>query len=173
MKWLFAGALAVLAAFVLKQYFPSGGTQTSPVASVGKPAPSFAVPSVDGKSRTLSMYRGRVVVMNLWATWCPPCRSEMPDLEKLYENYRGRGLVVIGINQGESRARAQSFAHSLRISYPIWLDDQQQYGRTYIAIGLPTTIVINRSSVAVKGFDGPLTYAQMKAAVAPLFRAQV
>ena len=173
MRWLFAAAVALVIAFVVKQYFPGGSTQTSPVAAVGKLAPSFAVPATDGKSRTLSMYRGHVVVMNLWATWCPPCRSEMPDLEKLYENYRSRGLVVIGINQGESRTRARSFAQSLRISYPIWLDDQQQYGRTYIAIGLPTTIIIDRSGVALKGFDGPLTYAQMKAAIAPLFRAQV
>ena len=97
----------------------------------------------------------------------------MPDFEKLYETYRGRGVVVIGINQGESRQRAASFAQSLHITYPIWLDSQQQYGRTYIAIGLPTTVIIDRSGVPVPpGFDGPLTYAQMKAAVAPLIRAQ-
>jgi thiol-disulfide isomerase/thioredoxin len=172
-KWVFTAAIVLITAFVLKQYFPSGSMQSSPVAAVGKMAPSFPVPSVTGKKSTLGMYRGHVVVMNLWATWCPPCRSEMPDLEKLYENYRSKGLIVIGINQGESRTRAASFAQSLRISYPIWLDDEQQYGRTYIAIGLPTTIVIDRSGVAVRGFDGPLTYAQMKAAIAPLFRAQV
>ena len=72
-----------------------------------------------------------------------------------------------------SRQRAASFAQSLHITYPIWLDSQQQYGRTYIAIGLPTTVIIDRSGVPVPpGFDGPLTYAQMKAAVAPLIRAQ-
>jgi peroxiredoxin len=171
-KWLLAFGGALAAAVVIKQYFPSTG-QATQIAAAGKIAPSFAVPSTDGKSQTLAAYRGKIVVMNLWATWCPPCRSEMPDLEKLYETYRGRGLVVIGINQGESRQRAAEFAQSLRITYPIWLDSQQQYGRTYIALGLPTTVVIDRSGVPVPpGYDGPMTYAQMKAAVAPLIRAQ-
>lgn len=172
MKWLLAAAAALIVAIVLKQYFPSGDPQTTQNAIAGKVAPSFAVPSIDGKRQSLSVYRGHTVVMNLWATWCPPCRAEMPDLERLYETYRARGLVVIGINQGESRQRAAAFAQSLRIRYPIWLDDQQQYGRTYIAIGLPTTIIIDPSGVAVRGFDGPLTYGQMKAAIAPLVRAQ-
>lgn len=171
MKWLLAAAGVLIVAIVLKQYFPSNGPQATQIAAAGKMAPSFAVPSVDGKSQTLSAYRGRIVVMNLWASWCPPCRAEMPDLESLYERYRARGLVVIGINQGESRGRAASFAQSLRIHYPIWLDDQQQYGRTYIAMGLPTTVIIDRSGVALKSFDGPLTYTQMKIAIAPLVRA--
>jgi len=171
-KWLIAVGGAIAAVVVLKQYFPTGGPATTQIAAAGKLAPSFAVPAIDGTKQTLSTYRGKIVVMNLWATWCPPCRSEMPDLEKLYETYRSRGLVVIGINQGESRQRAASFAQSLRIKYPIWLDSQQQYGRTYIALGLPTTVVIDRSGVPVPpGFDGPMTYAQMKAAVAPLIRA--
>ena len=172
-KWLLAVGGALIVAVVLKQYFPSAAAGTTQIASGGKTAPSFAVPSTTGKMQTLASYRGKVIVMNLWATWCPPCRSEMPDFEKLYDTYRGQGLVVIGINQGESRQRAASFAQSLHIKYPIWLDSQQQYGRTYIALGLPTTIVIDRSGVAVPpGFDGPLTYAQMKAAVSRPLRAQ-
>jgi thiol-disulfide isomerase/thioredoxin len=171
-KWLLAAGGALIVAVVLKQYFPTSNPQTTQIAIAGKMAPSFTVPAIDGKRQSLAAYRGHVVVMNLWATWCPPCRAEMPDLERLYETYRSRGLVVIGINQGESRQRAAAFAQSLRIRYPIWLDDQQQYGRTYIAIGLPTTVIIDRSGVAVPpGFDGPLTYAQMKAAIAPLVRA--
>ena len=172
-KWLLAAGGVLIVAVVLKQYFPAGNPQTTQIAIAGKAAPSFDVPSIDGKRASLGAYRGRVVVMNLWATWCPPCRAEMPDLERLYETYRSRGLVVVGINQGESRQRAAAFAQSLRIRYPIWLDDQQQYGRTYIAMGLPTTVIINRSGGAVlPGFDGPLTYAQMKSAIAPLLRAQ-
>ena len=173
MKWLFAAAGALIVAVVLKQYFPSTNPATVQVAAAGKLAPSFSVPSINGSNETLATYRGKIIVMNLWATWCPPCRSEMPDLEKLYETYRSRGLVVIGINQGESRQRAASFAQSLGIKYPIWLDTDQQYGRTYIAIGLPTTVIIDRSGKAVPpGFDGPLTYSQMKNAIAPLIRAK-
>ena len=100
MKWLLAAGGALIVAIVLKQYFPGSNPQTTQIAIAGKMAPSFAVLSIDGKRQTLAAYRGRVIVMNLWATWCPPCRAEMPDLERLYETYRSRGLVVIGINQG-------------------------------------------------------------------------
>lgn len=168
MKWIIGAAAAAIAAIFLLQYLPNGSAQAGPNAAAGKPAPSFTIPSVNGKPTSLADFRGHVVVMNLWATWCPPCRSEMPDLERLYEAYRNRGLVVIGVDQGESRERTVAFAHSLGIRYPILLDNQQQYGRTYIALGLPTTIIINRNGVGVRGFDGPLTYSQMKSAVAPL-----
>jgi thiol-disulfide isomerase/thioredoxin len=171
-KWLIAAAAALIVAVVVKQYVPGNDAPATQVAAAGKTAPSFPVRAIDGTSQTLANYRGRIIVMNLWATWCPPCRSEMPDLERLYETYRSRGLVVIGINQGESRQRTASFAQSLRIKYPIWLDADQKYGRTYIALGLPTTVIIDRAGVPVPpGFDGPMTYAQMKHAIAPLIRA--
>lgn len=172
MRWVLALVAAGIAAIVVRQYFPARSAPPNEVAAVGKAAPSFPVHSIDGRTESLADFRGHIVVMNLWATWCPPCRSEMPDLERLYETYRSRGLVVVGINQGESAQRAAAFAKSLRIHYPILLDDQQQYGRTYIAIGLPTTVIINRAGVGVSGYDGPLTYNQMKAKVAPLLRAR-
>ncbi len=106
--------------------------------------------------------------MNLWATWCPPCREEMPDLQRLAARERASGLVVVGVDQGESAQRARDFARALDVRYPIWIDSGQLYGRAYAALGLPTTIIVNRRGVIVRGFDGPLTYQQMQAAVGPL-----
>ena len=125
-----------------------------------------------GTETSLARYRGRVVVMNLWASWCPPCRAEMPDLQRLAESYPPSQLAVIGVNQGESPERARAFAAALGIRFPIWIDDGQRYGRIYAAQGLPTTIVIGRDGIVAKGFDGPLTFDQMRAAVAGLVPAR-
>lgn len=161
---------AIIVAIVLTAYFRGGGgsAATGPAALSGQQAPSFSVPAMSGGSAGLSSYRGRIVVMNLWASWCPPCRAEMPDLQRLYQAYRSKNLVVLGVDQGESAQRVSAFAGSLAIHYPILLDEQQQYGRVYAALGLPTTVIIDRNGVVVRGFDGPLSYAQMVSAVAPL-----
>lgn len=106
--------------------------------------------------------------MNLWATWCPPCRAEMPDLQRLYEAYKNRNVVVLGVDQGESASRVAAFAKSLDIHYPILLDQSQQYGRVYAALGLPTTVVVDPQGIVMRAFDGPLSYPQMVDAITPL-----
>ncbi|HEY8314233.1 MAG TPA: TlpA disulfide reductase family protein [Candidatus Baltobacteraceae bacterium] len=169
-NWLYWAAAVLIAAAVLAVYF-RGGTGSSasgPAALAGEAAPSFPIVDLRGKSDGLAAYRGHVVVMNLWASWCPPCRAEMPDLQRLYAGYKSRNVVVIGVNQGESAERARSFARSLGIHFPILLDQQQRYGRVYAALGMPTTIVVDPAGIVVRGFDGPLSYDQMVAAVAPL-----
>lgn len=168
-NWLYWIAGAVIVGVVLTVYFRGGGSQASgPAALQGQSAPSFTVPTLAGSTSALGAYRGHVVVMNLWASWCPPCRAEMPDLQRLYASYKSRNVVVLGVDQGESAQRVGAFAQSLGIHYPILLDQQQQYGRVYAALGLPTTIVINAQGIVVRGFDGPLSYPQMVAAVTPL-----
>lgn len=170
-NWLYWIAGAAIVVIVLAVYFRGGSSQASgPEGLQGQPAPSFAVPALAGSTTALDVYRGHVVVMNLWASWCPPCRAEMPDLQHLYQSYKSRNVVVLGVDQGESAQRVASFAKSLGIHYPILLDQQQQYGRVYAALGLPTTIVIDPQGVVVRGFDGPLSYPQMVAAVTPLLR---
>jgi len=170
-RWLIGVGAAIVAAAILYSYFTTGeGTNSvgGPAALAGKTAPSFTVAGIDGKPNSLKMYRGNVIVLNLWATWCPPCRAEMPDLERLYTTYRSRGVVVLGADQGESAATAASFARSLGITYPLLIDRDQQYGRVYAALGLPTSIIIGRDGAIVHGYDGVLTYSQMQTAVAPL-----
>jgi len=94
----------------------------------------------------------------------------MPDLQRLSNAYNGRGLVVVGVNEGESAQRAGEFARSLGISFPIWMDTQQQYGRVLVALGMPTTTILDRNGKVVRGFDGPLTFGEMEKAVAGMLR---
>ena len=164
-----AGAIVVLgvAAAVATPYFFSQPANVSgPSSAAGRPAPVITLRDDLGRSVSLRQFRGSIVVMNLWASWCPPCRAEMPDLQKLADTYGPRGIAVVGINEGESPQRARAFAGSLRIRFPIWIDSSEQYGRTYTALGLPTTVIVDRQGIVVRGFDGALTLDQMRAAVA-------
>jgi len=168
--WIYWIAGAAIVAIVLAVYFRGSNTSqlAGPASLAGHPAPSFPATTLTGTQSGLDAYRGRIVVMNLWASWCPPCRAEMPDLQRLYQAYRSRNVVVIGVDQGESAERVGAFARSLDIHYPILLDQQQQYGRVYAALGLPTTIVIDPRGTVVRGFDGALSYPQMVSAISPL-----
>jgi peroxiredoxin len=163
-------AAAIAGALIFFGYFKTGGGQhgIGPASLSGSQAQSFEAATLGGGTSSLAAYRGHIVVMNLWASWCPPCRAEMPDLERFWNAYKKKNIVVIGVNQGESAERAGAFAQSLRIHFPILLDQDQAYGRVYAALGLPTTIVIDPSGMVARGFDGELTYSQMVAAVTPL-----
>ncbi len=168
MRWLLIIAVVIIAAVIIVPFFRSDTSHaTGPSALVGTAAPAFTLADDRGTVVSLQQYRGRIIVMNLWASWCPPCRAEMPDLQRLSQQYASAGLVVVGVNEGESPSRARAFAQSLGIRFPIWIDDQQRYGRLYAALGMPTTVVIGRDGNVVKGFDGALTLSQMQAAVGP------
>jgi peroxiredoxin len=165
--WAIAAVALVVAVIVLAPFFPSQkASPAGPAGLVGEAAPVFTLRDDRDRPVSLDRYRGRIVLMNLWASWCPPCRAEMPDLQRLADSYDDAAIAIVGVNEGESASRAQSFAESLRIRFPIWVDASQRYGRTYAALGLPTTVILDRRGVVVRGYDGPLTFDQMRAAVA-------
>lgn len=173
---LVSTAIALVAiALVVKGYFGSesaANTAGGPAMLAGTPAQSYSVQALGGGTGSLAQYRGHVVLLNLWATWCGPCRSETPALERLYRQDRKRGLIVLGVDQGESAATVAAFARDLNLTYPILIDQGQRYGGSYAAIGLPTTIVVNRDSKIVRGIDGELSFVQMNEAVEGLLRAR-
>jgi peroxiredoxin len=174
---LLAGA--VILGILLSGCYSGGGPKRTidggsggPGSLAGAPAVSYDVKRLDGRTDGLSRYRGSVVVMNLWATWCPPCREEMPALEQLYRENKAKGIVVLGVDQGESAEAAGAFAREHGVTFPILLDADQQYGRSYAAVGLPTTVIVGRNGHVVRGIDGQLSLAQMREAVGPALHAQ-
>jgi len=167
---LIAAVLVVIAIVIAAAYWQSGSHDTvvGPASLSGSRAQSFAVPRLGDSVSSLDRFHGRLIVLNLWASWCPPCRAELPDLQRLSDTYQARNVVVIAVNEGESAERAAAFARALHLHLPIFLDQDQSYGRVYAALGLPTTIIINPAGTVVQGFDGALTFEQMKSALAPL-----
>ncbi len=172
-----AAALAI-AAWTVNYYFGAGGASAAaragggPGLLAGAPAVSYPVRGLDGSLVTIERFRGKVLLVNLWASWCAPCRSETPALQHLYESERARGLVVLGLDQGESIDVARRFAREMKLTYPIAADEAQRYGRAYAAIGLPTTLVVDRAGRIAKGFDGELSLTAMREAVDPLLAAR-
>jgi len=104
----------------------------------------FTLRDLSGESHTLSNYSGSVVFLNFWATWCPPCREEMPSMQSLYERYGDDGLVMLAVNLLESEPEASSFVEHFGYTFPVLLDLDGRAGTTYAVRAIPTTYIINR-----------------------------
>lgn len=108
-------------------------------------ASDFVVRDLSGRAAKFGELRGKVVLLNFWATWCPPCRKEMPSMEALYRAYRDRGLVVLAVSQDQASSQeVKAFADALKLSFPVWHDRDGLIGRQYSVPGVPTSYLIGR-----------------------------
>jgi peroxiredoxin len=131
---------------------PGGSSAAS--TTPGATAPGFTVQGVDGGTHALSDYRGKVVVLNFWATWCIPCRAEMPDLEHEARLHRSDGVVILGMDWKEAAAPVRDFTQGLGVTYPILLDTAGGVYATYKVGALPTTFIIDAKGRLVKSRIG-------------------
>jgi peroxiredoxin len=111
---------------------------------VSSPAPDFTLRSVDGPNLRLNEQRGRVVMVNFWATWCGPCRQEMPHLNKLHDKYRDAGFVLLGVNIDDNARAATDLAAKLGLRFPVLLDTDKSVSRLYDLGSMPATVLIDR-----------------------------
>ncbi|HWO93699.1 MAG TPA: redoxin domain-containing protein [Dehalococcoidia bacterium] len=130
-------------------------------ADEGKPAPDFVLEAIEGGSVRLSDYGGRPVFVNFWATWCKPCRQEIPEMVEAFDRYAGEGLVIIAINVQESRDAAQGFVDEFGMDFPVGLDVRGDVAEAYRVLGLPTSFFIDRNGVIQAIHRGPLNADQM------------
>lgn len=122
-------------------------TKKGPSAEIGKLAPDFTLTDINGNSVRLADMKGRVVMVEFWATWCPPCRESTPVLNELYRKYRDRGFTLLGvsIDKGQDvRADVNSFVKELSISYPVFLDTDDVY-LSYKVINVPSSFMIDKN----------------------------
>jgi peroxiredoxin len=108
------------------------------------PAPDFTLRAMDGTNVRLQEQRGRVVLINFWATWCGPCRQEMPLLNKLYEKYRSSGFVLLGVNVDDDPRNAEALAAKLGVTFPVLLDSAKAVSKSYDLKSMPSTVLIDR-----------------------------
>jgi len=120
---------------------------SEPIATVGKPAPNFELQNLEGQLISLSSLKGKPVLVNFWAIWCSPCVSEMPYIQEIYEEWSGKGLIVLAINMGESSPEIEQFLQSHNLSLPVLLDTKEVVARRYNIRGIPTTFFIDKDGI--------------------------
>jgi peroxiredoxin len=124
-------------------------------------APDFVLEDLDAQVHRLEQYRGRVVVVNFWATWCPPCRHELPSLQRLWEDMREEGVVVLGVNVGEDPDSIFFFTADYPVDFPLLLDRDSAVIEAWPVVGIPTTFIVDTRgrmayrAVGAREFDHP------------------
>jgi len=133
------------------------------------PAPEFALRDIDGKLHRLSDYRGQVVIVNFWATWCPPCRAEMPSMQRAWEQLHKEGIVLLGIDVGEDEDAIFQFTANYPVEFPLLMDLDSQVIGLWPVKGLPTTYLVDPQgrlayrAVGGREWDDPALLAQIRA----------
>lgn len=165
-RWtaVFIGVFVIGSAWILASRVanPIAGSSAPPNPQVGFTAPSFTLDALSGDPTTLTDLRGKVVVLNFWASWCPPCRAEMPALNAVYEKFRDQGLAVLGVNTTyqDDEAGARSAIRDWGLTFPIVFDRDGATSRAYRVQAMPTTFFIGRDGVIRDiVFGGPMSEA--------------
>ncbi len=153
-KWLLMGfGIAVAGIVALMLIFSSG--------SAGAPVPDFTATTLSGETVHLTDYKGQVVMLNFWATWCPPCKAEMPTIQAAYNHYRKQGFTVLAINNREQATQIQPFANALALTFPIILDIGSVLQDTFAIKGYPTSLFISDAGEVYATHTGMLTPQQL------------
>ncbi len=144
------------------------GRRVPAPVDVGKAAPAYRAVSSNGDSVSLAALRGKPVLLNVWATWCHPCRDEIPELQQIYERYRGRGLEIVGVSvdaAGQEEA-IRAFARQYAMTYPVWRDPDEIVSATFLVVGVPATFLIDRAGIVRWKKTGPIGRADTSLAAA-------
>ena len=143
-----AAALLALAFIMVRRqgyFLSSPSVQARPQSERSAFAPEFVLPSLDGRTVRLSGHQGKVILLNFWATWCPPCRAEMPSMERLYQAYRDRGLVILAISSDRmGRSVVEPYVQERGLTFPVLLDPGAEVFSQYGVRGLPTSYLLDR-----------------------------
>lgn len=147
------------------------GGAPPPSPRQGFSAPDFTMEALGGGQVSLSELRGKVVMINLWASWCPPCREEMPAIERVYQKYKDQGFVVLGVNttSQDQEAGAARFVQEFSLNFPILFDRSGSVSARYALRALPTTFFVDRKGVIQEVvIGGPMSETSMRARVESL-----
>jgi peroxiredoxin len=138
---------------------------------VSRAAPELALEDLAGNPVSLSALRGQIVLVNNWATWCPPCRAEMPALEAYYREHRGEGFTLVAIDAGDPVSEVERFAQSLDLTFPIWMDRNSAALAAFNTTALPSSFVIDRQGTIRLAWTGAIDRATLERYVTPLIEA--
>ena len=143
---------------------------TVPAPTPAHPAPDFTLTALDGTTVRLSELKGRVLLINVWATWCLPCRAEMPTIQAAYERYRDQGFTVLTVNLREDPRSVAAFMQQYRLTFPALLDLDGKASTVYRAYALPSSFFVDRRGVVRAVYRGPMPRSVIAGTVEQLLR---
>jgi len=128
---------------------------------IGLPAPDFTFPGINGKMVSLSDFRGKVVLVNIWATWCASCVDEMPSMERLYQNLKGKDFEILAVSIDSLGVKVVApFMKKYKLTFPALIDSSGTIGAGYRTTGVPESFIIDKNGILVKKIIGPRDWAQ-------------
>jgi len=135
---------------------------------VDYPAPAIQLMDIAGSTASLANYKGNVILLNTWATWCPPCRREMPDLESFFRTHADEGFILLGVNVGEEKDIVVQFVDTFHLTFPIWLDPDESIMRSLNSFSLPYSIVIDREGIVRYAWSGATCLSALESTISPM-----
>ena len=147
--------LVLLAALTVMPAF-DGWSMGSRVPAVGMQAEDFSLIDLEGKTKSLSQYRGKTVLVNFWATWCKPCTTEMPAMQKIYDKLRDKGFVVLAVNELEDDAKVREHIKQYGHTFPVLMDRDNKVANQFGVFGLPVSVFIDDKGVVQEYIKGGL-----------------
>jgi peroxiredoxin len=138
-----------------------GWSMSSRVPVVGTPAEDFRLVDLEGKQQSLSQYRGKVVLVNFWATWCKPCTTEMPAMQTMYDKLRDKGFVVLAVNELEDDAKVREHIKQHGHTFPVLMDRDNKVANQFGVFGLPVSVFIDEKGVVQEYIKGGLLTEQL------------
>jgi thiol-disulfide isomerase/thioredoxin len=170
---LYLLALIAGAAWIALSANTTAVTGKTSAPQAGFAAPEFTLRTPDDEEYTLSELKGSAVLVNLWATWCPPCRAEMPAIEKMYQEYKDQGLVVLAVNMTyqDDPANVEPFIQEYGLTFPILLEETGDVGAAYQMRSLPSTYFINRAGIIQEVvIGGPMSEALLRTRIEQILK---
>ncbi|MBT3322350.1 MAG: TlpA family protein disulfide reductase [Anaerolineae bacterium] len=163
--------IGLAAAFLMmnKDSVESGPEEYSSVPmEVDFLAPELSLTNLSGEKENLEDYHGQVVLVNLWATWCPPCKAELPVLQEFYEDHVEEGFVIIGIDSQEKPETVEKYLATINLTYPIWIDENGDGAKAFSSYTLPTSFVIDREGTVRLAWTGQISKYMLEEHVTPV-----
>ena len=165
-----AGILVIQGCTSSSQSITSDGQEATTGVNVGEAAPDFTLVDLEGNQVTLSDFRGKTVFVNFWATWCPPCRAEMPEIEAIYQEYKDKGVVVIGVDILESEDVVRQFVEQGGYNWTFVLDTSGEVAGNYKVTAIPISFFIDREGIIQAVNIGAMTKRAMEDKLAETMR---
>jgi cytochrome c biogenesis protein CcmG/thiol:disulfide interchange protein DsbE len=161
--------LITVAGYFILRDTPTQTDLSAVPVQVNFTAPELTLTDAQGVSRSLSDYRGQVVLVNLWATWCPPCKEEMPALQTFYNKHKDKGFTIVAINDGDPTPDVEQFIKDYQLSFPVWLDPKYfATEQAFKTLNLPSSYVIDRNGIIRLSWVGGINRKTLDKYVTPL-----